>query len=131
MHDHSLSHLSSIRLKKTRLVKRLGISSMVFLVAAFCMVYVWQRVQVIKVGYEIEALKKEKAELARENNDLQIEKSTLTSPERIESIADTDIGMRVPVSGQIVMVKKIKRSTASASAGGREVNVKSAAPGKT
>jgi cell division protein FtsL len=131
MHDHSLSHLSSIRLRKTRLIKRLGVSSIVFLVAAFCMIYVWQRVQVIKVGYEIEALKKERAELTRENNDLQIEKSTLTSPERIESLADTDIGMHVPVSGQIVMVKKIKRSTASASAGGREVNVKSAAPGKT
>ena len=65
MHDHSLSHLSSIRLKKTRLIKRLGISSIVFLVAAFSMIYVWQRVQVIKVGYEIEALKKEKAELAK------------------------------------------------------------------
>jgi cell division protein FtsL len=131
MHDHSLSHLSSVRLKKARLIKRLGVFSIVFLVVAFSMVYVWQRVQVIKVGYEIEALKKEKAELLRENNDLQIEQSTLTSPERIESIADTDIGMHVPVSGQIVMVKKIKRSTASASAGGREVNVKSAAPGKT
>jgi cell division protein FtsL len=131
MHDHSLSHLSSIRLKKTRLIKRLGISSVVFLVVAFSMVYVWQRVQVIKVGYEIESLKKEKTELLRENNDLQIEESTLTSPERIESIADTDIGMHVPVSGQIVMVKKIKMSTASAPAGGREVNVRSAAPGKT
>jgi cell division protein FtsL len=131
MHDHSLSHLSSIRLKKTRLIKRLGVSSIVFLVIAFSMVYVWQRVQVIKVGYEIESLKKEKAELLRENNDLQIEESTLTSPERIESIADTDIGMHAPVSGQIVMVKKIKRSTVSAPAGGREVNVKSAPPGKT
>lgn len=131
MHDHSLSHLSSIRFKKSRLIKRLGISSMVFLIAAFSMVYVWQRVQVIKVGYEIETLKKEKAELLRENNDLQTEKSTLTSPERIDSIADTDIGMHAPVSGQIVMVKRIKRSTASASAGGREVNAKSAAPGRT
>jgi cell division protein FtsL len=131
MHDHSLSHLSSIRLKKTRLIKRLGVSSVIFLVVAFSMVYVWQRVQVIKVGYEIEALKKEKAELLRENNDLQIEESTLTSPERIESIADTDIGMHTPVSGQIVMVRKIKGSTASAPARGREVNVKSAAPGKT
>ncbi|MHB8173763.1 MAG: cell division protein FtsL [Nitrospirota bacterium] len=108
MQDHSLSHLSSIRLKKARLIKRLGIFSIVFVIAAFSMVYVWQRVQVIKVGYQIEALKKEKAGLLRENKDLQIESSTLTSPDRIESIADTDIGMRVPASGQIVLVEKIK-----------------------
>ncbi len=134
MLEHSLSCLSSIRIKKARLARRLGVFAAVFAVAAFCMVYVWQRVQVIKVGYQIEALKKEKAGLLRENKDLQIESSTLASPARIESIADSDIGMHVPKTGQIVLVEKASRPVGAAGtpvSGAASAAAEKAAPGKT
>ncbi len=134
MLEHSLSRLSSLRIKKARLARRLGVFAAVFVLAAFCMVYVWQRVQVIKVGYQIEALKKEKAGLLRENEDLQIESSTLASPARIESIADSDIGMHVPKSGQIVLVEKASRPVGAARmpvSGAASAAAEKAAPGKT
>ncbi len=134
MLEHSLSRLSSLRIKKARLVKRLGVFAAVFAFAAFCIVYVWQRTQVIKVGYQIEALKREKAGLLRENKDLQVESSTLASPARIESIADKDIGMHVPKTGQIVLVEKAAtpaHATRPPASDAASAAAEKALPGKT
>src|SRR5512135_2486444 len=96
MHDHSSSHLSSLRLRKRRLFKKAGVYSVILLSAAFLLFYVWQRVQVISIGYQIEELKKEKDSLARTNRNLTIEAASLTSPDRVEAIANSAIGMKSP-----------------------------------
>jgi cell division protein FtsL len=132
MYDHSSSHLSSIRLKKRRLIKKAGIIGFVLFLSAFGFVFVWQRVQVIKTGYEIEALKKERDALATTNKSLLIETATLTSPERVETIAKKDIGMRQPVDDQLVMVKRVDRGAGRVPAEPqRQVKRPGTGPGKT
>jgi len=108
MQEHSTSHISHLRHRKKRLFKRAGSFLLIFSVSVFLLVFVWQRVQVIKTGYEIEKLKKERDGLLKVNQSLKIEAASLTSPDRIETIADKDIGMRAPNDTQIVLVKKVK-----------------------
>lgn len=131
MYEHSSNHLSSLRLKKRRLMKKAGTLTLVFFLSAFGFVYVWQRVQVIKTGYEIEALKKEKEALVRTNKGLLIETATLTSPDRIESIASKDIGMRAPGDGQVVMVKRVDKGVGRPADGSRQVKRPIGGPGKS
>ncbi len=109
MHEHSSSHLSSLRLRKKRFFKKAGTYSIILLSAAFLLFYVWQRVQVISIGYQIEALKKEKDSLARTNRNLTIEAASLTAPDRVEAIASSAIGMRTPRDTQIILVKRVNR----------------------
>jgi cell division protein FtsL len=109
MHDHSTSRISTMRLRKLRLFKKAGSFAIIFVLSVFALVYVWERVQVISVGYEIEKLKKEKDELVKENKGLQIEAATLTSPDRIEAIAGKDIGMKQAASEQIILVKRVHK----------------------
>lgn len=70
------------------------------------LLYVGEKVQIYRLGYQIEALKKEKRELERANRSLRIEASSLTSPARIEEFAVKRLGMVRPVKENIVVVKR-------------------------
>ena len=67
--------------------------------------YVVQRAYVMKLGYEIEVLNKEKKNLEQIHNSLLIERAALTSTERIEKIATSFLGLKNPGNNQIVLVK--------------------------
>jgi cell division protein FtsL len=73
---------------------------------ACLLLYVGGKVQIVRLGYQIEALEHEKHELERENRSLLIEASSLSSPARIEEIAIKRLGMVRPPKENIVIVKK-------------------------
>lgn len=77
-------------------------SVMAVLLLLFC---VWERVEMVRVGYHIEQLKKHKAQLQRERDELQVKVSSLTAPERIARAASEKLGMEAPRQGQVVLVK--------------------------
>ena len=131
MHDHSSSHLSSLRLRKRRLFKKAGTYSIILLSAVFLLFYVWQRVQVISVGYQIEALKKEKDSLSRTNRSLTIEAASLTSPDRVEAIASSEIGMRTPGDTQIILVKRVNRGGKAIPDAARKAEGPMSGPGRS
>ncbi len=131
MHDHSTSRLSTMRLKKLRLFKKAGSFALIFAVSAFALVYVWERVQVISIGYQIEALKKEKDALIKVNKGLQIEAASLTSPDRIETIAGKDIGMKPAASEQIILVKRVHKGAGKSAGDARRADRPAQAPGKS
>ncbi|MDH4100117.1 MAG: cell division protein FtsL [Nitrospirota bacterium] len=83
------------------------------LVLAVVLFYIWQRVQVVKLGYQIEKYKIEKVELVRKNKELLIEVSSLTSPDRIERLASHRVGLSAPDREQIVIVKRVTPSVPS------------------
>lgn len=60
----------------------------------------------MRLGYEIEDLKKEKNHLEQIHNSLLIERATLTSTERIERIATSYLDMKRPHDNQIVLVRR-------------------------
>jgi len=131
MQDHSTSHISGLRIRKARIIKKAGTFTLVFCLSVFALVYVWQRVQVIKLGYEIETLKKQKDELIKTNKGLLIEAATLTSPDRIEAIAVKDIGMKTPAEDQILMVKRVDRGPGAKADDTKHVERAKPGPGKS
>jgi cell division protein FtsL len=72
------------------------------------MLYVGGKVQIVRMGYRIETLEKQKQELEQANRALQIEASSLSSPARIEEIAIKKLGMVRPAKENVVVVKRIE-----------------------
>ena len=61
-----------------------------------CLVFlfVWERVDMVRVGYQVERLKQEKTILERERDQLRVKVSALSAPDRIAKVARPDIGVR-------------------------------------
>jgi cell division protein FtsL len=67
--------------------------------------YVWSRIQVIQLGYEISnALKEERAHNGV-NKKLRLEIATLKSYARIEKLAAEELGMAKPKLGQVIVIR--------------------------
>jgi len=76
------------------------------------MVYVAGKVQIMRLGYQIDELEKQKRDLERRNRSLQIEASSLSAPARIEEIAVKRLGMIRPAKENVVVVKRKQNSAA-------------------
>jgi cell division protein FtsL len=75
------------------------------LLMASSLFYVWSRVMVINLGYDLSEAMEEHWKLVGENKKLHIEIATLKSPARIERIAQEELEMEKPLSGQIILMK--------------------------
>jgi cell division protein FtsL len=125
--QYSVTHSFLLHLECLRMTTRVGqIGTFVFersrrghirriiilLVVVSClMLYVGGKVKLVRLGYQIEALEREKQDLERENRSLLIESSSLTSPARIEEIAVKRLGMIRPSKENIVVVKRKGQTT--------------------
>ena len=67
-------------------------------------VFVWERVDVVRLGYQIERSKSQKILLERERDQLQVKFSALMAPERIAKVATEKLGLAPPQQGQVLMV---------------------------
>ena len=67
--------------------------------------YAWQQYQWIQYGYRIEVSHRQIEELAEVGRQLRVERATLANPQRIDSIARTELGMVGPEAGQIVALE--------------------------
>ena len=67
-------------------------------------VFVWERVDVVRLGYQIERLKVQKVLMERERDQLQVKFSALSAPERIAKVATEKLGLLPPQQGQVLMV---------------------------
>ena len=66
--------------------------------------YVWGKVDVVRLGYELDALSQKKIALTKEHDRLQARRSQLTAPERLASEAKNKLGMQPPGERQVVLV---------------------------
>ena len=74
-------------------------------VIALLLLFVWERVEIVRVGYQIERLKSKKITLQRERDELRVKVLTLTSPERIARTASEQLAMVPPRQGQVILVR--------------------------
>ncbi|WP_455389857.1 hypothetical protein [Petrachloros mirabilis] len=76
------------------------------IMAGMCLVFlfVWERVDIVRLGYHVERLKTQKLLLERERDQLQVKFSALTAPERIAKVASDRLGLVPPQQGQVFMV---------------------------
>lgn len=86
-------------------------------------VFVWERVDVVRLGYQIERLKTQKILLERERDQLQVRFSTLTAPERIAKVATEKLGLIPPQQGQVFMVRQQSEVLAPAPPPENEIRV--------
>jgi len=63
--------------------------------------YAWQHFECIQIRYQLEQLSTERAQAAELNQQLHLEVATLRSPMRVDSIARNQLGLTVPVPGQV------------------------------
>jgi cell division protein FtsL len=68
-------------------------------------VFVWERVDMVRVGYQIERLKHDKTALERQRDELKVQFSTLSASGRIARVATKELGMSLPQQGQIILVQ--------------------------
>jgi cell division protein FtsL len=64
-------------------------------------VFVWQRYQYVRLGFEVSALRQRRAELEEVIEPLEIEVEYLSRLERIETLARDRLGMRPPRVHQV------------------------------
>lgn len=67
--------------------------------------YVWTRIQVIQLGYEISNALKEEKSLTLANKRLRLEIATLKSYARIEKVATEELRMSKPKPDQVVVIR--------------------------
>jgi cell division protein FtsL len=68
------------------------------------LVHVWLRLQVVHMGYVLSSASKLQSRLEQENRELKIELATMTSPDRLESLARRRLGLKPPEKGQIIVL---------------------------
>lgn len=66
--------------------------------------YAWQHFECIQLRYQIEQLQAQEAQASELNQQLHLEVATLRSPSRVDAIARNQLGLTVPVPGQIAPV---------------------------
>jgi cell division protein FtsL len=66
--------------------------------------YAWQHFECIQIRYQIEQLDSERAKAEELNQQLHLEVATLRSPSRVDAIARNQLGLTVPVPGQVAPV---------------------------
>ncbi len=69
------------------------------------LLYVWGKMDIVRVGYRLEELSKKKVVLERDQEVLRLRISQLMAPDRIAREAKDKLGMRVPGPGQIILVR--------------------------
>ncbi|MBI3078770.1 MAG: cell division protein FtsL [Deltaproteobacteria bacterium] len=75
------------------------------LILAALLFYVWTRIRVVQMGYEISRANQAQRELLERSRALRLEVATLRAPRRIEAIAGSQLGLRPPRGEQVVVME--------------------------
>jgi len=81
----------------------------VFLVAVL-LFSAWQHFELLRHGYQLEQMQKERATQDEINRHLRLEIETLRSPERIERLATDRLHMVAPGPGEAAVIERVVAS---------------------
>ena len=82
--------------------------SVAVLLLGIGIIHVHRRHTAVRLGYELNRTTEELRDVREENRQLRLEKSTLTTPERIRHLAEI-LGMTQPSLDQIRVVTRVKK----------------------
>lgn len=97
----AIPKINGFSLQKPRLLPVLGFIGLLSLVSVF---FVWSRVQVTSLEYEISRIEENLRQSRQEMAQLTLEAATLSSAERIERVARNELGLRLPIPEQVITV---------------------------
>jgi cell division protein FtsL len=81
------------------------------LVFSFLLLLAWQHFQSVRSGYQIEQLKADYAALEEQNHTYRLEQAALADPQRIDSLARTQLKMITPDPKQLIRVGSAEPAT--------------------
>jgi cell division protein FtsL len=90
-------------------IRTAGVWGLILLMGLFA---AWQHFEVIRHGFEIEQVLKEKVEEEAINRRLRLQIETLRAPERIERIATTELHMIVPPTSSTLVLQRVAPASA-------------------
>jgi len=79
----------------------------VFLAFLCSLFYIWSRIQIVNVGYEINRENLLREELVEQNKKLTLQVATLKSPVRLESLAKNNYQMDLPGKEQVFTLSSL------------------------
>ena len=97
----ALPKINGFALRRPNLLPVLGFIALLLMVSLF---FVWSRVQVTSLEYEMSQLESTLRNLRQETSNLRLEAASLRSPERIERVARRDLHLRLPSADQVITV---------------------------
>lgn len=74
---------------------------------AAVMAYAWPQFQMIQLGYRMEELRVQRERLGEMKRHFELQLATEAAPARIESIAQTELGLVYPEPDQMVVVEAL------------------------
>ena len=94
--------------RQRQLWRSTAIGAILVLVLLFS---VWQRVELLRHGYEMERLQQDRAAEEEVNRHLRLEIETLRSPRRIEDIATKKLHLVAPGRDQAIVIERVPAPT--------------------
>ena len=82
----------------------LGIGAILVLVLLFS---AWQHFELLRHGYRLEQMQRDRAAESDINRHLRLEMETLRAPQRIEKLAIERLGMTAPVDAEAVVLERV------------------------
>ena len=84
----------------------LGIGVVLVMVLLFS---AWQHFELLRHGYRLEQMQRDRAAEADINRHLRLEMETLRAPQRIEKLATERLGMVTPTEGEAVVLERVSQ----------------------
>jgi cell division protein FtsL len=108
MDYHTVKRIDNTRLVRTSVPARLRdlwrLCAVGGALAACLLFYAWQHFECIQIRYQVEQLESEREKAVQLNRQLHLEVASLRSPMRVDTIARNQLGLTVPVPGQVAPV---------------------------
>lgn len=82
----------------------LGIGVVLVMVLLFS---AWQHFELLRHGYRLEQMQRDRAAESDINRHLRLEMETLRAPQRIEKLATERLGMVTPAEGEAVVLERV------------------------
>ncbi len=96
---------SSLKVKGKKMSLFVSFALLMVLFIGGSLFYVWSRIQVIQLGYEMSNALKEERALTETNKKLRLEIATLKSFARIEKFAVEELRMIKPKPEQVIVIR--------------------------
>lgn len=93
--------INGFTLQRPRLLPLLAFVTIVLAVSLF---FVWSRLQVVHLEYDISSIEAQLRVVNQESQRLRLEAASLRSPGRIEMVARNELGLRLPAPEQVITV---------------------------
>ena len=90
--------------RQRELWKSVGVAGFLVLVLLFS---AWQHFELLRHGYELEELERERAAEEEAGRHLRLEIETLRSPKRIEMLATERLHLVAPEGGEAIVIERV------------------------